>query len=681
MPALLPHALAARPEPGTLRALCLLAGGLVVGFALAPEPLGAGAEALRWISAGVAALPVGLALASFASAAVRAEMGRLVAVALVVLDIWAVGMAAWGGFAAPYALGLLAFLAVTGAAAGAAASRRLPLALGLALPVALAAAAAFALAPDLDEAALEPRLLTGLLALEALALFLGGARHVRTRRRLLALAAHYRDVFEGSGDGLALLHPESLHVLDANPAYLALSGHALRDLRSKALPELLALPAAEVHAAAERARAAGHAALPQVQHRRSGALPLTLDLELRRARAGTVLLLGARDVTERQRRQAELEAAQERAAEMLRLKATFLNNMSHELRTPLVSVVGFAEILADLLEEDLGEMAESLLRSARRLQETLDALLDLTQLESRDTNFELEAVDVAEIAREVAMLAWPAAEEKGLEMRVSAEDGALAYADRAALHRILLNLLSNAVKFTEEGALTVAVTTDSHRVLVHVRDTGPGIAPELRPHLFEPFRQGSAGLGREHEGAGLGLTITKHLVDLLGGRIMLESAPEQGSTFSVAFPRAATTGDGAAEADGWEEPVMAARPRVLLADDNDDARRLMERTLAHAYDVASAGTAEAAFERARRAWFDAVVVDADLGGSAGGLELLRRLRTLSAYAFVPVVALATAAPDRERLLEAGFDACLLRPFTPRDLLWALEQLRGAAVEG
>ncbi len=245
----------------------------------------------------------------------------------------------------------------------------------------------------------------------------------------------------------------------------------------------------------------------------------------------------AQDVTAEQEHERELTRARDRAEEMNRLKDAFLANMSHEIRTPLTSIIGFSDILASEIEGEHRELAQMICQSGERLNVTLDAVLELARLESGQVQMKPETADLAALARDVTASFQHQAHEKALALTyVPPAAPVEALVDRSAAARILHSLLSNAVKFTHKGRVSVSAGEERGQAWMRVEDTGVGISPGFLPHLFDEFTQESSGLARRYEGSGLGLTITKKLLDLLGGTLGVESEPGRGSAFTVYLP-------------------------------------------------------------------------------------------------------------------------------------------------
>lgn len=245
------------------------------------------------------------------------------------------------------------------------------------------------------------------------------------------------------------------------------------------------------------------------------------------------------DVTAQKKLEMELIDAKEKAEEMSRLKNAFLSNMSHEIRTPLTSVIGFAELLTEEMTGVGQEYASLIHKSGQRLMETLNSVLDLAQIQSGGKHLSPVHYNLADELNEVLQMFSPRAVDNGLTLHFINHSGAEVpvFLDKNATSRIVGNLISNAIKFTQLGSITIELVTRAAEVEISVRDTGIGITSEFLPHLFDEFKQESTGLTRDYEGSGLGLTITKHLIDLMRGDITVESEKGKGSLFTVRLPR------------------------------------------------------------------------------------------------------------------------------------------------
>ncbi len=234
-----------------------------------------------------------------------------------------------------------------------------------------------------------------------------------------------------------------------------------------------------------------------------------------------------------------LQDAKHRAEEASRMKSEFLASMSHELRTPLNGIIGFAELLRDEAEnEESRENADIIEKSSRHLLELVNSILDIAKIEAGAMVLRIAPVSVADIVAEVAGVHQPVAQSKGVEFSVTCGEDVpeTVPADATRLRQVLHNLLNNAVKFTDKGAVRLDIRRDGDEVVFCVTDTGPGIPEHLHTSIFEKFRQGDAFLTRTHGGTGLGLTLARHLVELMGGRIGLISVPGDGATFHFTLP-------------------------------------------------------------------------------------------------------------------------------------------------
>ncbi|MBI3258380.1 MAG: HAMP domain-containing protein [Ignavibacteriae bacterium] len=238
----------------------------------------------------------------------------------------------------------------------------------------------------------------------------------------------------------------------------------------------------------------------------------------------------------------DLIESKKHAEEMYRLKSSFLANMSHELRTPLVGILGFSELLTTT--SDLGkvhEFSEFINFSGKRLMETLNLILDISRIEAGETKLQFEEIDIIDKIEETINLFSISAKNKNLKLTYeSSVSKLIIVSDAKGIDSILSNLINNAIKFTSDGVVKIKVNTmkeeNSNWIVIDVVDTGIGIVEKDMDMIFQEFRQASEGLSRSFEGTGLGLSVTKKYVNLLGGSISVASTLGKGSNFTVKLP-------------------------------------------------------------------------------------------------------------------------------------------------
>jgi signal transduction histidine kinase len=256
-----------------------------------------------------------------------------------------------------------------------------------------------------------------------------------------------------------------------------------------------------------------------------------------------VTILGImRDITERKKLFEELVKARDKAEAVNVLKSRLLANLSHEIRTPLNGILGFAELLREEInDQSQRSMADIIYTSGYRLLHTLNAILDLSVIESQFSKTNIRTVNINQLAKEVTVLFKPTSEKKGIPISFSADPGPISVsADDELVSKVLNNLINNAIKFTIQGSILVSTTIEENDHgqfgCVHVADTGIGIKPEYQSIIFDEFRQVSEGQTRSYDGSGLGLHISKRFAEMMGGTLSVKSKFEEGSTFTLRLP-------------------------------------------------------------------------------------------------------------------------------------------------
>jgi CheY-like chemotaxis protein/nitrogen-specific signal transduction histidine kinase len=354
-----------------------------------------------------------------------------------------------------------------------------------------------------------------------------------------------------------------------------------------------------------------------------------------------------------------------------RAKSEFLAMMSHELRTPLNSIIGFSDVLIDgafgSLNERQGRYVRNVNDSGRHLLRLINDLLDMSKIEAGRLEVMIDRCAPRVLIVDALAALQPLADQKKIHMEVtSLEAPPAVLADPVRLKQVLYNLLSNALKFTPEGGrvtVSFAVLSGGQRVRVTVRDSGPGIADADLAKLFVPFSQLDNARHDPRAGTGLGLALTKQLVELMDGTIYVDNAPDGGGTaFAIELPVASA----APELTSTAPPDA---PLVLLVDDDAGARELVQLTLGSHYRLATAGTGEEALVRARELKPDVILLDVFLPGM-DGWEVLRALRQNPETRDLPVV-LVTISTDRHTSFTLGAVDHLVKPVSSETLLAAL----------
>lgn len=367
----------------------------------------------------------------------------------------------------------------------------------------------------------------------------------------------------------------------------------------------------------------------------------------------------------------EQKRTAERLRELDRLKTQFIANMSHELRTPLNSILGFSRVILKGIDGPLTEAQRqdltAIYNAGQHLLGLINDILDLSKIEAGRMELQFAEVDMREIIRGVMSTAIGLTRDKPIELHQEVpEDLPPVWADAQRARQVLLNLVSNAAKFTDQGFIAVRAWADESFVTISVQDTGIGIPKEKQEEIFREFTQVESGTTRRYGGTGLGLAIARRLVELMGGRIWVESEVGKGSTFFFTLPRARP------------QPSAERRsgpPIVLCVDDDPSVITLYRRYLEkHGFQVVGLTDAQDVLEVVRRVRPDVITLDIMMPHK-DGWAILQELKSDPETRGIPVI-ICSIVDEKGRGFSLGAAEYLVKPFTEEELLEAIQRVDG-----
>jgi PAS domain S-box-containing protein len=387
----------------------------------------------------------------------------------------------------------------------------------------------------------------------------------------------------------------------------------------------------------------------------------------------------------RKQTEEEIIKAKAKAEESDNLKSAMLSNINHEIRTPMTGILGFSEILFDSASDfETKAIAQNIFDSAKRLMNTLNSIIDLSQLIADKTPVKLASSNINSLILSVSKNFEEFAQRKNLEIKYNLTKDIHAFVDEYLFKQVIFNLVDNAVKFSEEGeiCITTEYTEENSEkfVLIKVKDEGIGIDKAHHSYVFEEFRQVSEGISRSFEGTGLGLSISKKMIEIMNGSISLESQIGKGAEFTIKFSistindikEVSEKNSIAKKSDDkivFKLSSYKKLPNILLVEDNKINVDLIVVYLKNICNITYTMDGYSAIKLAKENYYDAIIMDINLGIGIDGLETAKEIRKMEQYSNTPIIALTgyTTFYDRKKLLQEGCSHYMAKPFNSNDI--------------
>jgi PAS domain S-box-containing protein len=503
---------------------------------------------------------------------------------------------------------------------------------------------------------------------------------IRTQEALIESEERHRSLFEDSIAMMLLIDLHDGQIIDANPASCVFYGYSRAEIKQMKISQICTMPEESLLEELEKIRLEKHL---QFQHRlKDGTVR---DVEIYnsqiKAFAKDVLHTIIHDITEKKRIEGELVAAKEKAEENDRLKTAFLHNISHEIRTPLNAIVGFSSLINDpnLTEDRRKEFTDIITLSSDQLLAIITDIIIVATLEAGQEKLNKKETDINQsLAAVYEQLCVKTLFPNITILYHSSipDEEALVMTDRVKLMQVLTNLVGNALKFTTCGTVEFGCSLKNSKLLFFIKDSGIGIPRHLHDKIFDRFWQVDSNITREYGGTGLGLSISKAYVELMGGKIWLDSEPGKGSTFHFSLPYEPVVKVSLAD------PLLIKTifgqssfgKTILIAEDESNNFILIEEFLAdYGFEIVRAENGLQAVNLcSSRSEINLVLMDIKMP-VMDGIEATRQIKKIRPDLTVIAITAYAYEIDRKRLLECGCNDYIAKPLNKSELTLMLKR--------
>lgn len=378
-----------------------------------------------------------------------------------------------------------------------------------------------------------------------------------------------------------------------------------------------------------------------------------------------------RDISEQKEYENNLLLAKEKAEEMNKVKSYFFANMSHELRTPLIGILGFSEFLLEEYSEnpEAADMAKTIYQGGHRLLDTLNMILNFSKIESDKTQFNLKEKNIIPLIKESVNLYSAFAAQSNIKLNLDIKNEQIkCLIDENLFANSINNLINNAVKFTPEGSVTVEAEIKDSFAIIKVKDTGIGIPQEKLDVIWDEFRQVSEGFSRSFEGTGLGLTIAKKYIELMGGKISAKSEVGKGTIFTVIFNLSSSQININVKGDIFTKKEIQnsniKKFDLLYVEDDPIAVKFVQKVIPINYIIDVAENGEEAIKKVNNKRYDCILMDINLRKGIDGVMITQKIREIPEYQDTPIIAVTSYAleEDKTEFLSKGMTHYISKPF-------------------